>query len=81
MLSTIAFWFVNRSRTNRQVKPVVLRVDNRRTDYCEQPSKEQSLRSAGFLSLGALAIGIFVAVIISVLAAFTFSTLTNSLGN
>ncbi len=39
------------------------------------------LRSAGFLGLGTLAIGIFAAVIVSVVVAFIFSTLTSSLGN
>ena len=81
MLSMIAFWFANRGRTKGQIKPLVVRVDNKRTNFYQPLSKEQALRSAGFLSVGALAIGIFVAVIISVLVAFTFSTLTSSLGN
>ena len=81
MLSMIAFWFTNRGRTKGRIKPLVVRVDNKRTNFYQPLSKEHSVRSAGFLSLGVLAIGIFAAVIISVLAAFTFSTLTSSLGN
>ncbi|NDF83656.1 MAG: hypothetical protein EB144_01100 [Actinobacteria bacterium] len=81
MLSMIAFWFASRGRTNGQIKPLVIRVNNKRTNVYKQPSKEQSLRSAGFLTLGALSIGIFVAVIVSVLASLAFSTFTSSLGN
>ena len=81
MLSMIAFWFASRGRTNGLSKPMVVRVDNKHTNFYRPLNKEQSLRSAGLLGLGALAIGIFAAVIISILAAIAFSTLTSSLGN
>jgi hypothetical protein len=71
----IAFWFANRGRTKGQNKPLVVRVDYRSS------TKDQTLRSAGFLGLGTVAFGIFAAVIVSVAVAFIFSTLTSSLGN
>ena len=81
MLSMIAFWFANRGRTKGQNKPLMIRVDNKHTDFDRFSTKEQTMRSAGFLGLGTLAIGIFAAVIVSVAVAFIFSTLTSSLGN
>ena len=77
----IAFWFINRGRTKGQNKPLMVRVDNKHTDFYRSSPKDQTLRSAGFLGLGTLAIGIFAAVIVSVVVAFIFSTLTSSLGN
>ncbi|MFM7878760.1 MAG: hypothetical protein ACKO80_00460 [Acidimicrobiaceae bacterium] len=81
VLSMIAFWFANRGRTKGQNKPLVVRVDNKQTNYYQSLTKDQTLRSAGFLGLGTLAMGIFTAVIVSVVVAFIFSTLTSSLGN
>ena len=81
VLSMIAFWFTNRGRTKGQNKPLMVRVDNKHTDFYQYSTKDQTLRSAGFLGLGTLAIGIFAAVIVSVVVAFIFSTLTGSLGN
>ena len=77
----IAFWFANRGRTKGQNKPLIVRVDNKHTNYYRSATKDQTLRSAGFLGLGTLAIGIFAAVVVSVVVAFIFSTLTRSLGN
>lgn len=81
MLSMGALWFVNRARIRGHGNPLVMRVDNKRTNFYQPLPKQQTLKSAGFLGLGALAIGIFGAVIVSVLAALAFSTLTRSLGN
>ena len=81
MLSLIAFWFVNRGRSGSQNRPLLVRVDNKSTKFHQTPTKDQTLRTAGFLGLGTFAIGIVVAVIVSVLVAFVFSTLTSSLGN
>ena len=77
----IAFWFANRGRTKGQNKPLMVRVDNKHTNLYRSSTKDQTLRSAGFLGLGTLAIGIFAAVVVSVVVAFIFSTLTSSLGN
>jgi hypothetical protein len=77
----IAFWFANRGRTKGQNKPLMVRVDNRHTNFDRSSTKDQTLRSAGFLGLGALAIGIFAASTVSVVVAFIFSALTSSLGN
>ena len=77
----VAFWFTNRGRSKGQNKPLMVRVDNKQTDFYRSSTKYQTLRSAGFLGLGTLAIGIFAAVIVSVAVAFIFSTLTSSLGN
>jgi hypothetical protein len=81
VLSMIAFWFTNRGRTKGQNKPLMVRVDNKHTNFYQSSTKDQTLRSVGFLGLGTLAIGIFAAVIVSVVVAFIFSTLTSSLGN
>ena len=81
VLSIIAFWFTNRGRTKGQNKPLMVRVDNKHTNFYRSSTKDQMLRSAGFLGLGTLAIGIFAAVIVSVAVTFIFSTLTSSLGN
>jgi len=81
VLSMIAFWFANRGRTKGRNKPLVVRVDNKHTDFYRPSTKDQTLRSAGFLGLGTIAFGIFAAVIVSVAIAFIFSTLTSSLGN
>jgi hypothetical protein len=81
VLSMVAFWFTNRGRSKGQNKPLMVRVDNKHTDFYRSSTKDQTLRSAGFLGLGTLAIGIFAAVIVSVAVAFIFSTLTSSLGN
>jgi hypothetical protein len=77
----IAFWFANRGRTKGQNKPLMVRVDNKQTHFDRSSTKDQTLRSAGFLGLGALAIGIFAASIVSVVVAFIFSALTSSLGS
>ena len=77
----IAFWFTNRGSTKGQNKPLMVLVYNKHTDFYQSSTKDQTLRSAGFLGLGTLAIGIFAAVIVSVVVAFIFSTLTGSLGN
>lgn len=77
----IAFWFANRGRTKGQNKPLMVRVDNKHTNFYRSSTKDQTLRSAWFLGLGTLAIGIFAAVVVSVVVAFIFSTLTRSLGN
>ena len=77
----IAFWFANRGRTKGQNKPLMVRVDNKHTNFYRSSTKDQMLRSAGFLSLGTVAFGIFAAVIVSIAVAFIFSALTSSLGN
>lgn len=81
MLSVIAFWFVTRGRTKAQFKPIMVRVDNKRTDFYQQLPKDRTMRSAGLLGVSGLAIGICAAVILSVMATFVFSILNNSLGN
>ena len=81
MLSMIAFWFANRGRTKGQFKPLMVRVDNRRPEIYQHSAKDKTLRSAGLLGLSGLAIGVCVAAVISILAAFLFSTLTSSLGS
>lgn len=81
MLSVIGLFFSLKGRTRSQTKPALVRVDNRRSNFYMPNSKDKLFRSAGLLGLSSLAIGIAVAVVISVLMAFVFATLTNSLGN
>lgn len=81
MLSMIAFWFATRSRTKAQFKPIMVRVDNKRPDLYQPLPRNRTLRSTGLLGLSGIAIGICVAVVVSVLATFVFSILNSSLGN
>jgi len=80
VLSAIAVWFASRGRTKAQFKPAMVRVDRRPVHLYKNPNRDKSLRSAGFLGVTSVAVGICLAFFVSLLVAFLYSSLTGSMG-
>jgi hypothetical protein len=74
--AVVALAVISRMKPATPRRPAVVRVDNKPTPIYKEPAKNRKWQSAGFLSIGSLAMGAVIACVVAFILLFASNALS-----